>query len=332
MTIIIALLVFLVVILFHEFGHFAAAKRVGIRVLEFSVGMGPALLQKQKGETMYSLRAFPLGGYCAMEGEDEESDDEASFMHAKPWQRFVTILAGPMMNFIIAYFCFMLFLGFQGIPVPVVESFPQSSPAREAGLLAGDRITAINGETVQGSEQLQALVQKYGQKNKPLQVTVLRDNTSQTFGVRPNHEQGKALIGISMARKTDFLAAVGAAWSMLWDTFFSLFGILQKLITGTLSINALSGPIGVVSLIGKAAQQGWMNVLFFTGYISLNLGFFNILPIPALDGFTLWLVVLEKLRGKPLSQKVESGIKIAGFALLMGLILFVSFKDVLRLI
>ncbi|WP_071705632.1 RIP metalloprotease RseP [Murdochiella vaginalis] len=332
MTIILALLVFLIVIVFHELGHFSVAKWVGIRVLEFSVGMGPALWQKAKGETTYSLRALPLGGYCAMEGEDEASDDEASFTNAKPGQRFLTILAGPMMNLVIAYICFVLFLGVQGVAVPVVQDFSVNSPAAEAGMQGGDRITAIDGENVTSGKQLVDLLQRHTDLTRPVQVTVLRDNTSKTIAVQPDIEQGKVLLGITMQRKSDFLGAFGAAWSMLWDTLFSLFTILQRLFTGALSINALSGPIGVVSMIGQAAQKGFSQLLFFTGYISLNLAFFNLLPIPALDGFTLWLIALEKLRGKPLSMKVENGIKVAGFALLIGLILFVSFKDILRLI
>lgn len=332
MTIILALLVFLIVIVFHELGHFSVAKWVGIHVQEFSVGMGPALWQKEKGETTYSLRALPLGGYCAMEGEDEASDDEASFTHAKPGQRFLTILAGPLMNLVIAYLCFMLFLGVQGIAIPVVESFPPHSPAEQAGMMIGDRITAINGDNVQTSNDLIDLLQRHGEHTKTVQVSVLRDNVSKTIAVQPVTEQGKVVLGITMQRKSDFLGAFGAAWSMLWDTFFSLFSILHRLFTGALSINTLSGPIGVVSMIGQAAQEGFSKLLFFTGYISLNLAFFNLLPIPALDGFTLWLIVLEKLRGKSLSMKVENGIKIAGFALLIGLILFVSFKDILRLL
>lgn len=332
MTIIFAILVFLIVIVFHEFGHFSIAKAVGIRVLEFSIGMGPALWQKEKGDTTYSLRALPLGGYCAMEGEEEDSDDEASFMNAKPYQRFLTILAGPVMNLLIAYLCFVLYLGIQGIAVPVVDSFPANSPAAEAGMMTGDRITAINADNVQSAENLIALLQKHGEKASTVQVTVLRENTSKTLVVKPQTQEGRVMLGITMQRKSDFVAAIGMAWTMLWDTFFSLFGILHRLITGSLSINALSGPIGVVNMIGQAAQEGFSRLLFFTGYISLNLGFFNLLPIPALDGFTLWLIVLEKLRGKPLSMKVENGIKIAGFALLIGLILFVSFKDVLRLL
>lgn len=332
MTIILALLVFLIVIVFHELGHFSVAKWVGIRVLEFSVGMGPALWQKEKGETTYSLRALPLGGYCAMEGEEEVSDDEASFSKAKPGQRFLTILAGPLMNLVIAYLCFLLFLGMQGITIPVVESFPKNSPAEHAGMMVGDRITAINGDNVQSSIELIDLLKRHGEDARTVQVSVLRDNESKIFTVQPEKEEGKVLLGITMQRQSDFLGAFGAAWSMLWETFFSLFTILQRLFTGALSLNALSGPIGVVSMIGQAAQEGFSRFLFFTGYISLNLAFFNLLPIPALDGFTLWLIVIEKLRGKPLSMKVENGIKIAGFALLIGLIVFVSFKDILRLL
>lgn len=241
-----AIIVFLIVISFHEAGHFFAAKSVGIRVNEFSIGMGPAIWQKTKGETLYSLRIIPLGGYCAMEGEEEDSDEVGAFKNALPWQRFITVIAGAVMNLIIAWIAFSLFLIISG---------------RSAGVFSG----LIDG------------------------------------------------------------------FKLLWQTFFSLFQILGQLFTGQISLDALSGPVGVVKIIGEAASQGFSVLLFLTAYISTNLGFFNLLPIPALDGFTLLLIIIEKIRGKALKTKTEERIKIAGFVLLMALILFVSVKDVIRL-
>ncbi|MDD7593618.1 MAG: RIP metalloprotease RseP [Peptoniphilaceae bacterium] len=331
MNIIVALIVFMIVILFHEGGHFFAAKKVGIRVNEFSVGMGPALWQTQKGETTYSLRALPLGGYCAMEGEEEDSDVEGSYSMALPWQRFLTVLAGPVMNLVIAYLCFALFLGLSGKPVPVVDSFSKNSPAAEVGMLPGDRITAINGQTVDTADEMTAAIQEAGKDDEIIAVTYLRDNETTTVRLRPQEQEGRLYVGIVMQRKADPLGAITGGVSMLVDTFVSLFVIIGRLITGGLSADAISGPVGVISLIGQAASQGFTSVIYLTGYISVNLAFFNLLPIPALDGFTLLLIIIEKLRGKPLKQQVEERIKIVGFSLLMGLILFVSFKDVIRL-
>lgn len=331
MNIIVALIVFMIVILFHEAGHFLVAKKVGIRVNEFSVGMGPALWQKQKGETTYSLRALPLGGYCAMEGEEEDSDVEGSYSNALPWQRFLTVLAGPVMNLLIAYLCFALFLGISGKPVPVVDSFAEHSPAQEAGLLPGDRITAINGQSVDTADEMTEAIQEYGEERRILDVTYLRDNATTTVHLHPDQQEGKFYVGIIMKRQADPLGAILGGFSMVGETFASLFVIIGQLITGALSTDAISGPVGVISLIGQAASKGVAQVIFLTGYISVNLAFFNLLPIPALDGFTLLLIAIEKLRGKPLDTKVEERIKVAGFALLMGLILFVSFKDIVRL-
>ncbi len=331
MTILVALLVFFVVILFHEAGHFIAAKSVGIRVNEFSVGMGPALLQKKKGETIYSLRAVPLGGYCAMEGEDEDSDDPHSFSRALPWQRFVAVLAGPLMNLVVAYLCFALFLGLSGSPIPVVAKFSENSPAKSAGLLAGDRVTAIQGRPVDDAQDMIEAIQKG--KGDALEVTVLRNNESKTFRVTPaRQEDGRLILGFEMERQTDLFGAIVGGLTTAVETFFSLFGILWSLISGALSIDAVSGPIGVISMIGQAAQQGISSVLYLTGYISINLAFFNLLPIPALDGFTLLFIVIEKIRGRKLRPELEERIRLIGFSLLIALILFVSFKDVLKII
>ncbi|MDD7543662.1 MAG: site-2 protease family protein, partial [Peptoniphilaceae bacterium] len=148
MSIILAFIIFFIVVLFHEGGHFFAAKSVGIRVNEFSIGMGPAIWKKTKGETLYSLRALPLGGYCAMEGEDEESASPDSFDAAKPWQRFLTILAGPVMNLLIALLCFILYLGMVGEAVPVIDSFTEHSAFQTAGASAGDRVISVNDTSV----------------------------------------------------------------------------------------------------------------------------------------------------------------------------------------
>lgn len=331
MTLLVAILVFLVVILFHEGGHFSAAKSVGIRVNEFSVGMGPALWQKEKGETTYSLRAIPLGGYCAMEGEEEDSDAAGSFRAAKPWQRFLTVLAGPVMNLVVAYVCFALFIGMTGMPQPVIESVVPGSPAEVAGFAVDDRVIAIDQKPIKTADELSKMIAAAGANSGTLSVTVERGDVRENITVKPDVKDGQGSIGIRMQTIKDPLGAIVAGWTMLWTTFASLFDIIGRLISGAISMNALSGPIGVVSMIGQAAQKSFADVLFLTGYISVNLAFFNLIPIPALDGFTLLLILLEKLRGKPLKDTTEARIKIAGFAILMGLILFVSFKDVVRL-
>lgn len=330
MSIILAFIIFFIVVLFHEGGHFFAAKSVGIRVNEFSIGMGPAIWKKTKGETLYSLRALPLGGYCAMEGEDEESASPDSFDAAKPWQRFLTILAGPVMNLLIALLCFILYLGMVGEAVPVIGTFTDHSAFQTAGASVGDRVISVNDTAVSNLEELSAVLQQSGGKTVSVALEG-KDGTHKTVETTPMQEEGIYILGFQPHRERSLLHAVPAGFTMLWKTFISLFVVLGKLFTGGLSLGAVSGPIGVVKTIGEAAKQGVAPLIFFAGYISVNLAFFNLLPIPALDGSKLLFIIIEKLRGKPMNKTWETRITMAGFALLMGLILLVSVKDVLQL-
>lgn len=325
--IIAAIVIFMLVVLFHEFGHFIMAKKQGIRVNEFSVGMGPAIFQKEKGETVYSLRAIPLGGFCAMEGEDEESSAEDSFDQASPLSRFLTILAGPVMNLIICYISFVLFLGMTGKPVPRILEFSEASHLPQQGMKVGDTITAINDRPVDSYKQLTDLIQE--SKGEEIKVTYLRDDATHDITAEPiREESGNYILGFIADRDQDLAYAFTGAFQEMVTLYGMFFVTIGKLITGQLSLASFSGPVGVVRIIGDAAQQGLAPLLYLTGYISLNLGFFNLLPIPALDGSKLVLILIEKLRGKPMNKETESKITIAGFIFLVGLIVLVSIKDV----
>lgn len=322
-----ALIVFMLVILFHELGHFLVAKSRGIRVNEFSIGMGPALFQKKKKDTLYSIRALPLGGYCAMEGEEEASSAADSFDQASAGSRFLTILAGPMMNLLICYLCFALFFGIAGKPVPRIAGFSEPSALKEAGLMQGDTITAIDDKNIEDFEQLQRMIQK--SDGEALKVTFLRDNASQDVTVRPiKSEQGTYVLGFLADRDRDASYALIGAFQEMVRLFGLLFVTIGRLLTGRLSLSAVSGPVGVVQAIGTAAQEGLSPLLFFTGYISLNLAFFNLLPIPALDGSKLLLIGIEKLTGKTLAKETEAKITMVGFFFLLALIALVSVKDI----
>lgn len=330
-SIISALIVFLLVVLFHELGHFLVAKAVNIKVNEFSIGMGPAITQSQKGETLYSLRAIPLGGYCAMEGEDEDSADPRGFDQAKPWQRFLTILAGPVMNILSAILLFSIYAAMLGQPVPIIDGFSETSVLLEAGLEEGDEITAINGVAVEGQDHLRSLVQEYGED--PISVDYVKvDGTSSTVNVQAQEQDGVYLIGfIAKTVSAGPIHAIQQGFSTTWTTFVQLFQILGMLFSGQLGIDAVSGPVGVISTIGVAASNGIMPLIFLTGYISVNLAFFNLLPIPALDGSKLLFIIIEKLRGKPVNKDLESKITMAGFAFLLGLIVLISVKDIITI-
>lgn len=330
----VAIIIFLIVIMFHELGHFLAAKSVGIKVNEFAVGMGPAIWKKQKGETLYALRALPLGGFCAMEGEDDESSDPRSFDRATPGARFKTIFAGPFVNLVIAALCFIIFLMMTGKPQPVIEGFTPNSPLQEAGAQVGERITSINGMGIDSYDQMVAKIQSDSAK-KPLQglklVLSSSSGEARQITVMPVKEGERYLIGIRPTHTRNFFDAVVSGITMVGSLFIQLFHVLGRLLTGKLSLNNISGPIGVVMQIGESTKQGLSMVIFYTGYISLNLGFFNLLPIPALDGSKLILIIIEKLRGKPLNKTVETRVTIAGFLMLISLIVLVSIKDIMRI-
>lgn len=331
LTILAAIAVFLIVVLFHELGHFVAAKLVGIKVNEFSVGMGPALVQKQSGETLYSVRLLPLGGYCAMEGEDEDSIDPRGYDQAKPWQRFITILAGPLMNLLIAIIFFTIFSYLSGAPNQEVASFPENSPLEEAGLEIGDKIVSINEIELQNHEHLQYMTA--GSDGEELEVAYQKEDGSiQTVRIDPMEVDGQYILGFTPGRQPISLTqSLADGLSLTWATFTGLFTIIGMLFTGQLGLDAVSGPVGVVTQIGQVAASGLVPLLFFTAYISVNLAFFNLLPIPALDGSKLLLILVEKLRGRPMKKETEAKITIVGFMLLMGLILVVSIKDIVNL-
>lgn len=333
MTIIAALIIFMVVVLLHELGHFMMAKRAGIKVNEFSVGMGPALLQKQKGETIYSLRLLPLGGYCAMEGEDEESPDPASYELAKPGQKFLTILAGPMMNLIIAYICFAIFLGISGKPISRVGQFTDDSPLQAAGVVLGDDIKEVNGEKVENYDDLIRQIQEKGGKELNLTINRVSGENIKTINIEvlAKEQDGRYYLGFFAEREHDFLYAITGGFTTLVENFKLLFTIIGQLLTGKMSLSAVSGPIGVVRMIGDAAKQSFVSLIFLTGYISLNLGFFNLLPIPALDGSKLILIIIEKIRGKAINKETEAKITMAGFVVLMAILLLVSIKDIVNI-
>ncbi len=330
LSILVALVVFLVVVLFHEGGHFLAAKAVGIRVNEFAVGMGPAILRSQRGETQYSLRLLPIGGYCAMEGEDDASDDPRSYDSAKPWQRFITILAGPMMNLVIAVLFFSIFNGMLGRGTTTVDTVVPESGFAEAGLQPGDTIQMLDGQNVDSLQEIRAHLAK--SEGSPIEVIYTRDGVKQTpVRIAPVQQEGRWVFGFTAKTQSNVLWAIEDGVAMTGHLFGELFDVFARLLTGRLSLQAVSGPVGVVSAIGQATKQGFSSVLFFSAYISLNLAFFNLLPIPALDGSKLLFIIIEKLRGKAMKKELETRITTIGFLFLMGLILLVSVKDVIGL-
>ena len=335
MRILLAVVLFLLLIVFHEFGHFIVAKKSGIKVNEFAVGMGPLIYSKEKGETTYSFRLVPIGGYCAMEGEEDESNDPRSFDNAPAFKRFLTILAGPVANLIIAVLVFTIVGGISGVVTTKVSDFIEDSPAKIAGIEKGDEISKLNGEEISDFTEISKVVNDfYKDKDfeKEINVEVKRDGDVLDFEFKPKVEAENVYIGIIPARRTPgFFEAIGLGFKETGRNIKMIFTILGRLFTGKLALGALSGPVGVLKELGNQAQSGLANLLYFLAYISVNLAVFNLLPIPALDGSKLLTSAIEMITGKKINKKLEEKITMIGFFILLGLILVVSIKDIINL-
>ena len=335
MRILLAVVLFLLLIVFHEFGHFIIAKKSGIKVNEFAVGMGPLVYSKEKGETTYSFRTIPIGGYCAMEGEADESSDPRSFDNAPASKRFLTILAGPGANLIIAVLVFTIVGVIGGVVTTTVSDFIEDSPAQAAGIEKGDEILKINGQEIGDFTDISKVVNDfYKDKDFDKEITVLakRNGKDLDFGFKPKVEGENTYIGIIPARRTPgFFEAIGLGFKETGRNVKMIFTILGRLFSGKLALGALSGPVGVLKELGNQAQNGLASLLYFLAYISVNLAVFNLLPIPALDGSKLLTSGIEIITGKKINKKLEEKITMVGFFILLGLILVVSIKDIVNL-
>ncbi|MBS5777578.1 RIP metalloprotease RseP [Finegoldia magna] len=331
-TIISSIIIFLLVILIHEFGHFIVAKMNGVSVLEFSIGMGPKLFQKESNGTLYSLRLLPVGGYCQLEGEDEENDSPNSLNNQSPLVRLKVILAGAIMNFLLAFILLILLMSVSRVSTEV-SGVLEDSPAYSSGIQTGDKIVSINGKNINDGEEL---LKNIKESQGDLDIGVIRDSQSKNIKVTPRLENNVRKIGVNFQEEYDiknFSLIKGFKKGVI--TFLNLTGMLYKflgmLITGQLGLGGVSGPVGVVKEIGNAAKTGVANLIFLLAYININLGVFNLLPIPALDGGRAIFILIEMIFGKKISQEKEGYIHMVGLILLLALIAIVTIKDVIKL-
>lgn len=328
-TAIAAIFVFCLVVVVHEFGHFMMAKLSDVKVNEFSVGMGPRIFGKKYGETEYSVRAIPIGGYVRMEGEDEDSDDERSFNNKSIKARMGIILAGAIMNFILAFLVFAIYFMVMGSPTNTIDSVQVGLPASQAGLEKGDSIVEVEGIEIETWRDISRVIEGHG--DSQIEVVVERDGNRITKEMVPElSENNRLLIGITPSLERSILESLRQSGIMLVTTIGMMFEFLSRLLTGGVSSEEVSGPVGIVYIIGEAAKLGFINVLYFTGFISVNLGFFNLLPIPALDGSRAMFLLLEAVRGKPIDPEKEGTIHIIGFLLLISLSIFITYKDIVK--
>ncbi len=337
MSIIVSILIFGLVIMIHEGGHFAMAKLSGIKVNEFSIGMGPMIFGKQIGETLYSLRAFPIGGFCAMEGEDEESFHPGSFSSAPVMSRIGVVVAGAVMNMILG-FCVLCFLvnSDSAITSKKVSSFYEGAMTHQTGLEVNDEIIAINGRKCYIADDI--IYEFARTENASADFTVMRDGkkvqlnnvTFDTYVDENGVTQMVLDFTVYPIQKT-VRSVVREAKNWTISIARLIFLSLVDLVTGHVAINQMSGPVGIVSTISEAVNYGFRSVLMILAMITINLGVFNLLPFPALDGGRLVFLLIEFFTGKPLNPKYEIAVNTRGMIVLLGFMAFVTFSDITKL-
>ena len=347
--ILLAILIFGVLIAIHEFGHFTAAKACGVRVEEFAIGMGPVLWKKQKGETQYSLRAVPLGGFCAMTGEDEASSDPRAFTSQPAWKRIIILAAGAFMNFVLGLvIVFFLFVGAKGFYVPVLTGFMEGCPYESAdGLQVGDQFYSIDGHRIYHTDEISTFLSRGGDDYDLVMIrdgkkVVLKDFHMVTLEY---DGQEKKMFGFYLGNGVEE-ATLGKKLSHTWDTAMDFSRMvwmsLEQLIGGKVSVKELSGPVGIVDLMAETGEQAettgdaLYSIFYLAAFVAINLAIMNLLPIPALDGGRIFLLlvtwVIEHITRKKLDPKYEGYIHAGGMVLLLGLMAFVMLNDIVRIV
>ena len=340
MAIIYFVLILGVTVFIHEFGHFLLAKKAGIYCYEFSLGMGPRLFKfnRKNDETEYSIRLFPIGGYVSMAGESVEEDenvDKSKRIQSKTWlQRFLTIIAGIVFNFILAliiFFVIGLTYGAQ-TNVPYAGIIVEDSPAYEAGLREKDKFISMNGKKTNTIDKF--ALELAVNTGKTLELKVKRNEEVKTIKIEPEKQEESYTYGFGITTNVEkgIIPSIRFAFSKIASLISQMILVIWYLITGTLSLNTLSGPIGIFNLVSDTAKTGFINIIYLLGIISVNVGFINLLPIPAFDGGRILFLIIEKIKGKPVSAKTENTIHSIGFVLLMILMVAITYNDILKLL
>lgn len=328
LTAICGIFMFMFLITIHEGGHFLGAKLSGIKVNEFSVGMGPTIFNKQKGETKYSIRALPIGGYVSMEGEGDSSDDQRAFENSSPIKRFITVFAGPLVNLLFAFLVIFAISSFHGHTSTIIDSVNADMPAYEVGLLSGDKIISVDNKNIKLFYQINKYI---NQSSGEIPIKVNRNGEILEFNITPTQSKDGKVIGITFKNINNFSSNIMYSWNLVFFLMGSIWESLKGLFIGLFGFNQLSGPIGVINHLGVILDKGFIAFLLFSAFISVNLGFFNLLPIPALDGSKLVFILIEMIIRKPINKKFEQTITTIGFIFLLGLIAIVSVKDIINL-
>ncbi len=342
MKFVIAIIIFSIIILFHELGHFLLAKKNGIRVNEFCLGLGPTLFGITKGETKYSIKLLPFGGACMMEGEDEDSNDARSFQKKSVWARISVVVAGPVFNFIMAFVFAFILISCIGYDKPVIYDVMEGYPAQEAGMQAGDTIISMNGKKMHFYREVS--LYSYFHPGKTIDIVYERDNERYETRLIPvfEEEEGRYLIGFygsGLREKGTILDSFKYSIYELKYWISTTIDSLRMLVSGRVSVNEVSGPVGIVKTIGdtydESKREGgymvFLNMLNIAILLSANLGVMNLLPLPALDGGRLVFLIIEAVRRKRIDPDKEGMVHFVGLVLLMLLMVFVMVNDIRQL-
>ncbi len=348
---IITLLLFIfilgLIVLVHEFGHFIWAKHFKVHIYEFSIGMGPVIFtHKGKDKINYNIRAFPIGGFVSMAGEvyeDNKKIKKESLMCNKPWYaRLIILVAGVVNNFILALvLLFFLALIWGRTPVkPKLTQVLDGYPAAQAGMKPGDTITKINGHRIKSWDEAQILLY-YKAKNNTYAFEVKHeDNTKETIKITPVKEKDektkeeRSVFGFSIYTdkvEKGFISSISYSIEKFSGVIKSMLLTIKGLFTGKISLNALSGPVGIYKVVDEGKKAGLATIVYIVAFLSMNVGLINILPFPAFDGGRVLFLIIEKIKGSPVNSKIENTFHTVGFFLLMALMLYITYRDILKI-
>lgn len=326
-----AIIAFGVLIIIHELGHFTLAKLNGVKVEEFAIGMGPKLFGIKGKETMYSIKLLPIGGYVKMLGDEGKSSDPRAFNNKSSLRKLSIVIAGPIMNFILGIVLFAIIAGVRGYQAPIVEKVVPNQPADVMGIKSGDKITKVNESKISTWEDFVTAI--YTANGKPLDITYTRDKEVKTVKVAPvkDPNENRYIVGIypTIIEKPTLGQSISYGFIETKSLIKQTFGFFKTLFKGKASMNDVGGPLTIIKVSGAAAKAGILSLIAFAAYISIQLGIFNVIPFPALDGGYILLFLFEIITGKKVDDNKVGVINYVGFAILMTLMVLVTIKDIL---